>query len=53
MKACVRGDPVSLNDRTLYDLRHFYVDEEGFGQFTCGIAFETMVSMLRKMEVEL
>jgi hypothetical protein len=47
MKACVRGDPVSLNDRTLYDLQHFYVDEEGFGQFTCGIAFETMMSMLR------
>ncbi|KAF8234815.1 hypothetical protein L208DRAFT_1393487 [Tricholoma matsutake] len=47
MRACVRGDPVWLNDRSLYDLRHFYVDEKGIGRFTCGIAFETMMSMLR------
>jgi hypothetical protein len=47
MRACVRGDPVRPNDRSLYDLRHFYVDEKGIGRFTCGIAFETMMSMLR------
>ena len=47
MRACVRGDPVSFDDRELYDLRHFYVDEEGIGRFTCGIAFEAMMSILR------
>ncbi|KAF8221565.1 hypothetical protein L208DRAFT_1462363 [Tricholoma matsutake] len=47
MRACVQGDLVRLNDRSLYDLRHFYVDEKGIGRFTCGIAFETMMSMLR------
>ena len=50
MRACVRGDPVKPNDRSLYDLRHFYVDENGIGHFTCGIAFETMMSMLRKYD---
>ncbi|KAF8804045.1 hypothetical protein BYT27DRAFT_7259493 [Phlegmacium glaucopus] len=47
MRACVRGDYVSCNDRTLYDLRHFYVDETDIGRCTCGIAFETMMSLLR------
>lgn len=47
MRACVRGDAVLFNNRKLYDLRHFYVDEKGIGRFTCGIAFETMMSMLR------
>lgn len=47
MTACVRGDRVTLNDQSLYDLRHFYVDTEGIGRFTCGIAFEAMMSILR------
>lgn len=47
MRACVRGDAVNINDRRLYDLRHFYVDEKGIGCYTCGIAFETMMSILR------
>ena len=48
MRACVRGDrvPSNLNDRSLYDLRHFYVDTEEIGRFTCGIAFEAMMSIL-------
>ena len=47
MTACVRGDCVETDDRKLYDLRHFYVDAERIGRFTCGIAFEAMVSILR------
>ena len=47
MRACVQGNLVEPNDRSLYDLRHFYVDEKGIGRFTCGIAFEKMMSMLR------
>jgi len=47
MRACVRGDSVGFNIRKLYDLRHFYVDENGIGRYTCGIAFETMMSILR------
>ncbi|KAF8327351.1 hypothetical protein F5887DRAFT_1274679 [Amanita rubescens] len=47
MTACVQGDHVTTDNRSLYDLRHFYVDTEQIGRFTCGIAFETMVSILR------
>ncbi|KAH9953864.1 hypothetical protein BGW80DRAFT_1451367 [Lactifluus volemus] len=47
MKACVRGGHVWDNDRSLYDLRHFFVDQEGTGHFTCGFAFEAMTLMLR------
>jgi hypothetical protein len=47
MRACVRGDAVGFDDRKLYDLRHFYVDDNGTGCYTCGIAFETMMSILR------
>ena len=48
MTACVRGDRVTHDDRSLYDLRHFYVDAKRTGRFTCGIAFETMMSILRE-----
>ena len=47
MRNCVMGDPVSVDDRSLYDLRYFYVDQRGIGGFTCGIAFEYMMSLLR------
>jgi hypothetical protein len=47
MQNCVMGHPVSIDDRTLYDLRYFYVDPWNIGSFTCGIAFETMMSSLR------
>jgi hypothetical protein len=50
MRKCVRGDPVEHNYQSLYDLRHFYVDEKGIGRFTCGIAFETMMSILRMFD---
>jgi hypothetical protein len=50
MKACVRGDLVRPNDQSLYDLRHFYADKEGIGRCTCGIAFETMMSVLQTYE---
>lgn len=47
MSACVRGDRVTYNDQSLFDLRYFYVDAEGNGCSTCGIALEGMVSILR------
>jgi len=47
MKSCVRGNRVTTNDRSLLDLRHFYVDAEEIGHCTCGIAFEAMMSILR------
>ena len=50
MSACVRGGRVTCNDRNLYDLRHFYVDAERIGHFTCGIAFEAMMSLLREYD---
>ncbi|KAM6491977.1 hypothetical protein JOM56_012615 [Amanita muscaria] len=46
MTACVRGDRVTSNDRSLFDLRHFYVDADKIGRFKCGIAFEAMMSIL-------
>jgi hypothetical protein len=50
MRECVRGDPVTIDDRSLYDLRYFYVDENKIGRFTCGIAFECMMSILRMQD---
>ena len=50
MKACVRGDRVNIDDRKLYDLRYFYVDEHHIGRFTCGLAFESMLSILRTQD---
>ena len=47
MRNCVMGDPVSIDDRSLYDLRYFHVDKRGIGRNTCGIALETMTSLLR------
>ena len=47
MTACLWGGRVTFPDRSLFDLRYFYVDAEGIGRFTCGIAFETMTSILR------
>jgi len=44
------GDPVSINDRSLYDLRYFHIDQGGIGRFTCEIAFETMMSLLRTQD---
>lgn len=50
MKACVLGDPVDLDDRELYDLRYFYVDKHYIGRSTCGVAFESMILMLRTQD---
>ncbi|KAM6502225.1 hypothetical protein JOM56_002202 [Amanita muscaria] len=47
MRECVRDESVTSDDRSLYDLRYFYVDEKGIGRFTCGLALERMMSMLR------
>ncbi|KAM6502196.1 hypothetical protein JOM56_002173 [Amanita muscaria] len=47
MRECVRDESVTSDDRSLYDLRYFYVDKKGIGRFTCGLALERMMSMLR------
>ena len=49
MQNCVKGGPVSIDDRSLYDLRYFYIDRK-IGRSTCGIAFETMMSLLRELD---
>ncbi|KIM48927.1 hypothetical protein M413DRAFT_15175 [Hebeloma cylindrosporum] len=46
MRSCVMGHPVDADDRALY-LRYFFYVDQGIGGFTCGIAFETMMSLLR------
>jgi hypothetical protein len=48
MEQCIQGSHVTIDDRNLYDLRYFYVDTEGTGHFTCGIAFESMMLILRR-----
>jgi hypothetical protein len=47
MKACLQKRPVPVDDRTLYDLRYFYVDANQVAHYTCGVAFETMMRQLR------
>ena len=47
MKACLQDQAVPRDDRDLYDLRYFYVDGKGVGHYTCGVAFETMMRILR------
>lgn len=47
MKACLRQATVTKDDRDLYDLRYFYVDEDQIGRYTCGVAFEAMLLALR------
>jgi hypothetical protein len=37
----------STDDRDLYDLRYFYVDQNRVGHYTCGVAFETMMLIFR------
>lgn len=48
MEACLQNHPVTHNLRNLYDLRHFYIDANDIGQCTCGVAFESMMSILRE-----
>jgi hypothetical protein len=48
MEQCIQGGHVTIDDRNLYDLRYFYVDTQRNGHFTCGIAFESMMSILRR-----
>jgi hypothetical protein len=47
IKACLQHQPVQVDDRTLYDLRYFYVDADRIGHYTCGVAFVTMMRQLR------
>ena len=51
MGQCVQGAPVTSIDHNLYDLRYFYADDKGIGHSTCGIAFESMMAILRTQDV--
>jgi hypothetical protein len=48
MEACLQQSPVGTDYKDLYDLRYFYVDEGGTGRYTCGVAFESMMTLLSK-----
>ena len=47
MESCLQQSRVSRDFKD-YDLRYFYVDEGGIGRYTCGVAFESMMTLLRK-----
>jgi hypothetical protein len=51
MEACLRTSHVSSDDTSLYDSRYFYVREK-LGYYTCGIAAETMLFLLRNYRFE-
>jgi hypothetical protein len=38
--------------RELYDLRYFYADNDQIGHYTCGVAFETMMSIFRQHRLD-
>ena len=48
MEACLQQHRVAVDLRHLYDLRYFYTDDNQIGHYTCGVAFEAMMSMLRQ-----
>jgi hypothetical protein len=53
MDTCLQSRPVSSNMPELYDLQYFYVDANHIGQYTCGVAFETMMSLFRRHRLSL
>jgi len=46
MMACIWDGPVIIDDWSLYNLWHFYVNEKRIGHFTCRIAFHCGPSMV-------
>jgi hypothetical protein len=50
MDGCLQHQNVAER-RDLYDLRYFY-DDNSIGQYTCGVAFETMVSIFRQYRLD-
>ena len=51
MEACLQERVVLTDDKDLYDLRYFYVDENHVGHCACGVAFEAMTRILRTRSV--
>jgi hypothetical protein len=47
MDDCLQGGLITIDHKSLYDLRYFYVQEQ-HGHYTCGVVFETMISLLRE-----
>ena len=52
MEACLQQSPVGTDYKDLYDLRYFYVDEGGTGRYTCGVAFESMMTLFSKYKFD-
>ena len=48
MDACLQSRRSQANMPELYDLRYFYIDRDDIGHFTCGVAFETMMLLLKQ-----
>jgi hypothetical protein len=52
MSACLQKRHIEIDDRDLYDLRYFYVDGTSVGRYTCGVAFEAMMSIFRQNRLD-
>jgi hypothetical protein len=52
VEACLRCDFFPWNIQELCDCRYFYFDDQDIGHCTCGVAFETMMSILREHRLD-
>lgn len=50
MEAILLGQAM-IADKDLYDMRHFYFDNERVGHSTCGMAFQTLMDTFREYGV--
>jgi hypothetical protein len=52
MEAILLGQAI-IADKDLYDMRHFYFDNERVGHSTCGMAFQTLMDTYREHEASI
>ena|ERR1700733_12432418 len=52
MEACIQQSSVAQDLKSLYHLRYFYVDEGGTGRYTCGVAFESTMTLFSKYKFD-
>lgn len=50
MEAILLGQAI-IADKDLYDMRHFYFDNERVGHSTCGMAFQTIMDIYRQQDI--
>jgi len=48
MEAILQANSVMGPNRSLYDLRYFYFDDEKIGRSSCGMAFRTLLAVYRR-----